>query len=259
MSDELIILGSGGSLGIPVVGCTCPVCKSSNPKNKRLRPSALFKVGGKQILIDPGPDFRQQALANGITKLDATLLTHVHYDHIAGIDELRVLYFYSKRALKCFGSIETYEEVKLRYHYLLDQTTQVIDKNQKFDFEILEGNEGSVTVAGLDWRYFSYAQAGMKVTGYRYKDLSYVTDLSDYDDTIYESLEGTKTLVLSALRFEPSPVHLSIPEAIAFAERVGAEQTYLIHIAHEIDHDTSDDLLPPNMHLAYDGLRISLS
>jgi len=256
MMDELIVLGSGGSLGVPIVGCSCDVCKSDNSKNKRLRPSVLFKIGGKSILIDTSPDFRQQALTHDITDIDAVLLTHVHYDHISGIDELRVFYFHHQRAVPYFGSIETYEEVKIRFHYLLDQTTQIVNRDKKYDFKILEDDQGEIEDEGEAWRYFSYEQAGMKVTGYRIKNTAYVTDIRDYDDAIFDSLKGVETLIVSALRFEPSPVHLSISEAIAFSERVGAKQTYFVHIAHELEHESTETLLPPGIHLAYDGLKI---
>ncbi|MCI5052704.1 MAG: MBL fold metallo-hydrolase [Simkaniaceae bacterium] len=247
------ILGSGSSLGVPVIGCSCPVCSSKDTKNRRLRPSILLEDKGRRYLVDVGPDFRQQALIHGIDRIDGLLLTHVHYDHIAGIDDLRAFYFHGKKPIPVLCSIESYEELKVRYHYLIDQSTQVVNKDQKYAFTILEDEQGSGQFEGLSYEYMSYFQAGMKVSGFRFGDLAYVTDIRDFKEGIYKSLEGVKTLILSALRFEPSPVHFCIEEAIAFAKEVGAEMTYLVHIAHDLDHEKTNAMLPANVRLSYDG------
>jgi len=245
-------------MGIPVIGCDCEVCRSTDSKNHRWRQSIMLEVDERRFIIDTGPDFREQALHFGIDRLDGALLTHMHFDHISGIDELRVFYFWSEKSLPILCSLETYEELKLRYHYLVDQTTQVVNKDDKFNFQLLKDDFGQIEFEGVNFGYLSYHQAGMKVTGYRYKNFAYVTDIRDYTEEVFDALKGVDTLVLSALRQAPSPVHFSFEEAVAFAERSGARQTYLVHIAHDSDHETENRKLSSHIQLAYDGMEISL-
>lgn len=248
MPGRFLFLGSGGSMGVPVIACTCAVCTSNSPSNKRLRSSGLLQVGGKTILIDAGPDFREQALKYHVNHLDGILLTHTHFDHIGGIDDLRVYYFMLHQRLPCLLSQETFDELKIRYHYLMD--TQL-------DFQILKDDFGKVDFQGIPLCYFSYSQAGMKVTGYRVGTFAYVSDIRKYSDEVLEALQGVEILVLSALRFSASEMHFSVDEAIAFARKVGAKKTWLTHIAHDLDHEKTNELLPPDIRMGYDGLEIT--
>jgi len=251
MEDYFLFLGTGGSLGVPIIGCSCEVCRSNSSFDKRMRSAGLFSVRGKKLLIDAGPDLRAQALAYSVTHLDGALITHTHFDHIAGLDDLRV-YSFNREPLPCLLSVETFNELEKRYYYLLKR------ERCPFEFYVLETDFGQVEFVDLRIDYFSYYQADMKVTGFRIGDLSYVSDIRDYSLQVLESIQGTKTLILSALREGKSKVHFSLEEAIAFAKEVGAQKTYLTHIAHELSHEKTSLILPSNVFMAYDGLKLPL-
>ncbi len=254
---RFLFLGTGASAGVPVVACSCPVCLSTNPKNKRMRPSALLSIDEKKILIDVGPDFRMQAINNKIDKIDGVLVTHTHYDHVAGIDELRAFYLLHNRSVPLLASKESIEELRLRYHYLFAPKKSK-GLAAQIEFQELEGERGELLFQGIALRYTSYFQAAMKVNGFRFGSLAYISDIYDYPPTIFEDLRGVEILIVSALRNTLSPVHFTFDEAVAFAERVGARQTYFTHISHESDHDEIEARLPPEVRLAYDGLELEL-
>ena len=258
MKAKVLFLGSGGSLGIPVIGCKCPVCQSPSPFNKRLRPSILIQVNEKNFLIDVGPDFREQALRYQIDELAGVLLTHTHYDHIAGIDELRIYYFRQKKSVPCLLSRETLEELKIRYHYFLPPHEKDAPHATKLAFQILENNTGRTVFERLKVDYFTYEQLGMKVNGFRLNTFAYITDIMDYDETIFQALKGVETLIISGRRWEKSKAHLSIPDAIAIAKKVEAKKTYFTHISHEMDHEEENQKLPEGMQLAYDGMELEI-
>lgn len=246
---EILFLGTGNSMGIPVIGCPCPVCHSTDPNNKRLRMSAVVTFEGKRFLIDAGPDLRQQALKFGVDDLDGLLLTHPHYDHIAGLDELRVFFFRHQKALPCLLSEFTLGELKQRHEYLFRKRAQ-------FDFTVLPGEQGAIEFCGIEIGYMTFAQGRMPVNGYRFGDLAYLSDVGDYEEKIFDDLKGVKRLVLSALRHTPSDLHLTVEQAIAFGRRVGAEETWFIHMSHDLDHETTNQELPEGFQLAYDGLTL---
>ncbi len=253
---KLLFLGTGASMGIPVIGCECAVCSSESSFNKRYRPSALLTIGDRRILLDAGPDLRMQALRYGINSCDGVILTHAHNDHIAGLDELRVFFMRRKEPIPLLLSVDTYRDVALRFGYMFDQDLRVAGLVPRFDIRVLEGDHGVLDFDDLPIRYFTYEQVGMKVNGFRIGNLAYVSDIAKYEDSIFEHLVGVKTLVLTALRFTPSLMHLTVDQAIAFAERVGATQTWLTHIAHELDYEKTNAYLPSHIRLAYDGLEI---
>ncbi len=255
---KLLFLGSGGSMGIPVIGCNCEVCTSTSPYNKRLRPSVLITDGKKRYLIDIGPDYRTQALKYGIDTLDGLLITHTHYDHIAGLDELRIYTFRKKKPIHCLLSRETLEELKIRYHYFLPPHEADEVHATKLKFQILEGDQGETEFEGLPLTYFSYDQLGMKVNGYRFKTIAYVTDILDFKEDIFDSLKGINTLIISGRRWERSIAHLSLEDAMKFSKKIGAKKTYFTHISHEINHDETKKDLPEGFFLAYDGLELAL-
>lgn len=256
-----LFLGTSASTGIPVLGCGCAVCLSSSPYNKRYRVSGLIKIKEDHFLIDAGPDFRLQALRAGLTQLTGLLLTHTHYDHIAGLDDLRPLCFRSTAPIPCLLSEESFEELKLRYHYLiegekaLDPSIKLVPYT-KLKFQHLPSDFGEVQFGGHEWRYVSYFQMETKVTGYLMGNFAYISDIHHYSEQLLEALQGVEVLVLGALREQPSQSHFSLDEAVAFARTVGAKKTYLTHIGHELDHETANRKLPLDIQLAYDGLSI---
>ncbi|MDE3046667.1 MAG: MBL fold metallo-hydrolase [Verrucomicrobiota bacterium] len=256
MQAIFTFLGTGPSAGIPLIGCSCDVCRSSDPHNQRLRPAGVIHVGDKVLLIDIGPDFRQQALKFGLSHLDGVLITHAHFDHIAGIDELRALNFQQKKSFPCLMSKETLREIESRFPYLFQSNEEKKSKSAQLDCQALPKEAGETDFLGVKIRYMSYRQAGMKVTGYRIGNFAYVSDIREYDDSIFDELKGVKKLVLSALREEPSPVHFSLTEAVAFARKVGAEKTWLTHMSHSVEHNWACRHLPPDVQPGYDGLTI---
>lgn len=257
MRAKFLFLGTGGSMGIPIVSCKCSVCSSPSQFNKRLRPSALLTVEDKNFIIDVGPDFRAQALHYKIDKLDGVLLTHTHYDHIGGMDDLRVFYFLHKKRLPTLLSQETYEELKLRFHYFFQTKTTHTSPRAQLDIQVLEGDFGETQFEGLTIKYVSYYQKEMKVTGFIFGGLAYISDISRYDPELITRLQGIDILILSALRYTRSEVHFSVQEAVDFSRSVKAKRTFLTHIAHDLEHDETSSKLPEGISLAHDGLEIS--
>ena len=247
-------LGTGASAGVPVIGCKCTVCTSTSPKNKRLRPCGVIRVHGKTFLIDIGPDFRTQALQFHIDNVDGLLLTHTHYDHIAGLDEIRIFNVRQKKPLPCLLSKESYEELQRRYYYLFNQKLSA-----KLDIVLLEKDVGKVEFLGHRFGYCTFSQGGMKVTGFRLGEFAYISDIKDFDDSIYSSLAGVQVLVVSALQPGSSPFHLSFQEATLFAKRVGAAATWITHAGHFLDHEDLNALLPSHIKMAYDGLTLEFA
>lgn len=242
-------------MGIPVIGCRCAVCRSGSSKDKRLRPSALLQVGNKNIVIDTGPDYRSQALRYEIDHLEGVIFTHAHFDHTAGIDDLRVYYMHKKAPLPCLLSKETADDLVMRYDYIFDKASK--DKLiPRIDLQILDNDRGTVSFLDLKVGYFTFIQAGMKVNGFRFGNLGFVSDICEYPETVFEDLKGIEVLVVSALRFDSSRLHFSIDDAVAFSQKLGVKKAWLTHVAHEVDHEQANAYLPSNIQIAYDGLAI---
>lgn len=256
MQGRFLFLGTGGSAGVPMIGCKCDVCTSGSPYNTRLRSSGLIQIEDRKYLIDVGPDFRTQALDYGIDELNGVLITHAHADHVAGIDDLRAYYFLTHKKLPCVVSKETLAEIKLRNHYMFRPVAQGKSLPAQIDFQELPDDFGTFDLDGLHFKYVSYFQAGVKVTGYRIGNFAYISDIREYSEQVVETLKGIDTLVLSALRHEPNEMHFSVEEAVAFSRLVSAKMTYLTHISHELDHEGTNATLPPNVRMSYDGLEI---
>lgn len=256
MHGKLLFLGTGGSVGVPLIGCFCEVCCSSDPYNLRLRPSALISIGEKRFLIDVGPDFRAQALKFQITRLDGLLLTHAHQDHVGGIDDLRPVCFLRKSPLPILVSQETAQDIRMRYHYLFPSRDSA--GSGPFELHILPPKQmGEVVFEKMAIQYVTYLQGKMAVIGFRIGDFAYISDIRTFSPDIFTQLKGVKYLVISALKYIPSPLHFSVDEAIDFAAQIKAERTWLTHLSHELDYHHANAYLPPHIRMAYDGLEIS--
>lgn len=253
---KITFLGTGTSQGVPLIGCTCPVCKSDDPKNKRLRSSVWIQSETTSVIIDTGPDFRYQMLRAKVPRVDGIVFTHSHKDHIAGLDDVRAYNYWQKEALNIFASTETQDALKREFQYVFNGNgypgipqlnLNTIQKQQPFEIGDLQFNPIQV----LHYK--------MEVFGFRIGDFTYITDANFISEEEMKKLEGTKVLVLNALRHEPHISHFTLQEAIAIATEVGAENTYFTHISHQLGlHDDVNNLLPNGIALAYDRLEVEL-
>jgi phosphoribosyl 1,2-cyclic phosphate phosphodiesterase len=251
---RLTMLGSGTSTGVPVIGCDCAVCRSDDPRNRRMRPGLRLEVAAGSIVIDTSPDFREQALRFGIDKVDAVLYTHSHADHVFGLDDLRIFNFRQRGSIPCFGSAETMGRMRQIFTYVFEAGQEGGGKPRlelvpvRAPFELLGERVVPVPVG----------HGEMEVFGFRVGRFACVTDVNYISEESFGLLAGVELLVLSALRYRPHPTHFSLAESIAVAERIGARRTLLTHIAHDIDHGRLQLDLPPGIELGYDGLVATL-
>lgn len=250
---QLRFLGTGTSMGVPVIGCDCAVCTSADPRNRRMRTSALIRSAGQSIMIDVGPDFRHQALAARLTRVDAVLLTHAHFDHVAGLDDLRP-FSMRQGTIPIFGSPTTLTMVRERFAYAFDGALSQGSSRPELDLYTIER---AFELAGHTITPLTVMHGNWQVTAYRIGRLGYVTDASYVPAEVRSALHGVDVLVLNALRLEPHPTHLSLAESLAIAAEIGARQTYLVHMTHTLDH-TLDYGLPAGVAFAYDGLEVEI-
>lgn len=251
----LEFLGTGTSQGVPVIGCACSVCRSNDPHDQRLRTSALLHVGGKQLLIDAGPDLRQQLLRARVDRLDAVLLTHEHMDHISGIDDLRALNFRMKRPMDLLSGPATLDAIRRVYSYAFakERYPGVPELN------LVPIEERSFSAGGIQLDVVHVMHQRMPVLGFRIGGLAYITDAKTIDAEEVERLRGIDTLVLNALRIEEHVSHLNLKEALAMVERIAPKRAFFTHISHLLGrHDDVSRGLPGNVALAYDGLRVDV-
>jgi len=252
-----LVLGSGTSMGVPVLGCSCEVCTSSDPRDKRTRVAVVIDGGdGRRILIDTPPELRLQLLSADVGTVDAVLFTHDHADHVHGIDDLRAI---SQRngELPLYGPQDTLDRIVRRFDYIFDPAVVTPEGTYKPDLSTWPLNAGEpVQITGIDVLPIEFSHGVMKVFGYRFGPFAYLTDVKSVPDDALALLSGVRVLVINALFDRPHPTHLSIPEAVAFAEKVGAEQTYLTHLTHRYRHRDLSERLPEGVEPAYDGLTL---
>lgn len=249
----LTILGSGTSTGVPVPGCRCNVCRSDVAENKRTRCSALLRWGGRSVLIDTATDFRQQALREGLERIDAVLFSHTHADHLHGIDDLRT-FTLKGEALPVFGSPEAVATIQRIFAYIFTDETE-------------PGFRPRLALRAVDAPFPLFGRTVIPVPlrhgpgsalGYRIGGLAYLTDCNAVPDASWPLLEGVEVLVVDALRFTPHASHFNVAEAIAAARRIGARRTLLTHLSHEIDHHRHAAGLPAGVEFAYDGQQLTV-
>lgn len=252
---DLRILGSGTSQGVPAIGCDCPTCRSDDPRDRRLRPSALFHAGGRSILVDLSADFRQQMLAHDVRRIDGVLMTHHHFDHIGGFDDLRQYNYLQGGPVRIFGLRETLGEMRQTFRYAFGAARQTGGGLPSAELVEIDGatpfDVGGVTVQPVPVRH-----GVLDILGYRIGGLAYLTDVSAIPDASRPLLEGLEALVLNALRRQPHPTHLHLDAAVAEARRIGARRTWFTHAAHNILHARDSALLPEDMDFSYDGMMI---
>lgn len=248
------ILGSGTSAGVPMIGCTCPVCTSDNPKNRRLRASASVQVGKCVLLLDTSTDLREQAMRYNLDRVDAVLYTHAHADHIHGIDEMRVYNFRQLNAIPCYGNQDIGRRIRNYFDYIFHDELQ--ESFRPFlDFHEVEG---PFSVKGVQVVPVPLLHGSLEVLGYRIGNFAYLTDVSKIPDASLKLLEGLEVLVLDALRHRPHATHFSLDEAVEVASRLKPARTALTHISHVMEHDQVNLELPKGIELAYDGMTFEL-
>lgn len=252
----LRFLGTGTSTGVPAIGCTCPACLSTDTRDKRLRASALVSVGDVNLLIDCGPDFRRQIIDAGVPPLKATLLTHSHYDHVGGIDDLRP-YCYSlpNGHFPLYCTADVAEDLRNRVPYCFREHPYPGVPT----FALHEVTPGeSFSIDGVEITPIGVMHGKLPIVGYRIGSLAYITDAKSVPDESIAMLQGVDTLIINALRYEDHHSHMTVDEALAVVSRVNPRQTWLTHIADAMGlHAKVDPTLPPGVHLAYDGLIVT--
>jgi len=252
---KVTFLGTGTSQGIPIIGSTHPVCLSENPKDKRLRVSIMVEWGGLNILIDCGPDFRMQMLANDFDKLDAILFTHEHNDHVAGLDDIRP-FFFRQGDIPIYAHQRVLNSLKKRFDYIFVTENKYPGapgvKEHIVTDEVFEIEGKKITPV-------SYMHNRLQVYGYRMVNFAYLTDIKSISEKEAEKLKNLEVVVVSALRIEPHHSHFNLAEALEFIDKIKPKKTYLTHISHLLGfHDEVEQSLPENVHLAYDNLKITI-
>jgi phosphoribosyl 1,2-cyclic phosphate phosphodiesterase len=259
---KIVVLGSGTSQGVPIVGCKCQTCTSTNPKDKRLRVSVYLEIdlpdqaNSLKLLIDTSPDFRQQMLVNNVTDIDAIIYTHYHVDHIMGLDDIRQINQLHKKPVEVFANSETLNRIKQTFSYIFDTDTYVGGGIPHIKTNLITLDKFSIM--GVEILPIEYDHGPAKVYGYRIGDFAYMTDCSGIPENEFKKLENLKVFILDALRYRPHPTHFSIDEATEAAKRIKANQTYFTHITHDVLHDEANSKLPDNIKLAYDGLTFEI-
>ena len=256
---KLTFLGTGTSFGVPQIGCVCGVCRSADPRDRRSRSGALLEANGVTLLIDTPPELRLQLVGAGIDHVDAVLYTHEHADHTAGIDDLRIFSVRARRALPVYGPPETLERLSATFPYIFDEGMRAHEGTSKPQLEAHALEPGHATsIGGIPLLPLAFRHGFLRVFGYRFGPLAYLTDVKAVGPEEMDQLQGLKVLVLNALWWRPHPTHMSIDEAVRTAQALGAERTYLTHLTHETSHAELLARLPSGIAPAYDGLIVEV-
>jgi phosphoribosyl 1,2-cyclic phosphate phosphodiesterase len=250
---ELLLLGTGTSAGVPMIGCHCEVCTSKDPRDHRDRPSAVISYDGMNILIDTTPEMRLQCIRHRIDRIEAVVYTHAHADHIMGMDDLRRFNVTKGGAIDIWADAPTHEALGKCFYYAFEQPPQ----QMKIFRPILHKRfiEGPFEIAGRTWTPIPLVHGEQPVLGFRVGHLAYCTDVSLIPESSFDLLRGLDVLVLDALQPKPHYTHFSLSQAVEAAARIGAKLTLFTHIAHTLPHEATNASLPGNMRLGYDGER----
>jgi phosphoribosyl 1,2-cyclic phosphate phosphodiesterase len=253
MKATLTVLGSGTSMGVPTIGCDCLVCHSSDPRDKRTRPSVLIEYSGRSVIIDTTPDFREQAIRENIRTLDAVLYTHTHADHLLGIDDLRPLSFLHKpNRLPLYAHPEAAEFIRNMFGYIF---------NASYKFGGLPHVElkpitGRVELFGAGFEPIVLIHGEAEIYGFRFGSAAYLTDHSDIPESSLAKLQGLDVLFLDALRYKPHPTHSTVENSLQTVERLKPRRAFFTHICHDLPHEETNASLPQNVKLSYDGMKL---
>jgi phosphoribosyl 1,2-cyclic phosphate phosphodiesterase len=253
---KVLVLGTGTSHGVPMIGCECDTCRSTDPRDRRSRASILIQLNsGQSVLIDTSPDLRMQALTHNVKRVDAIVYTHSHADHVMGLDEVRRFNALQKSAIPCYGDQRTLDDLHRIYSYIFNPETpraggipQVVTARVVGEFCI-----GAATFVPVPVLHGSRT-----ILGYRIGSFAYLTDCSGIPDASWPLLSGVRTVVLDALRERPHPTHLSVEQALAIVERLKPERALFTHMCHDLPHAATCARLPAGVQLAYDGLTFEI-
>jgi phosphoribosyl 1,2-cyclic phosphate phosphodiesterase len=255
MSVKLTFLGTGTSQGVPMIGCRCDVCCSEDPRDKRLRASVLVEYCGQKILVDAGPDFRQQMLRENISHVDAILLTHNHKDHTGGLDDIRAFNYHEKKATQIY--CEKYVEDSLRMEYSYAFAEKKYPGAPEWDVHLIDENPFSIGAGGAQIIPIRGRHYKLPVLGFRFGDIAYCTDMNHIPEDEFEKLKGLKHFIINTVRRGHHISHFALEGALKIAELVGAQHTWLTHLSHQLPrHEELAAELPSNVRPAYDGLVI---
>lgn len=239
-----------------MIGCDCATCRSDDPRDRRLRPSIYLQWDdGPALLVDAGPDLRTQALTHGVRRIDAVLFTHGHADHILGLDDIRRFNYLQERSMACYGDERTIADVRQTFAYAFDHRTQKGGGLPRVETFVIAGPFG---IAGQEIVPVPIMHGTRPILGFRTGRFAYLTDCSAIPDASWPLLDGLDVLVIDALRDRPHPTHFTVEQAIAASRRIAAPRTYFTHMCHDLPHAATSARLPESMHLAYDGLQLTV-
>jgi phosphoribosyl 1,2-cyclic phosphate phosphodiesterase len=252
MKATLTVLGSGTSMGVPTIGCTCAVCHSTDAHDRRTRPSVLIQYAGKVVLIDTTPDFREQAIREGITQIDAVLYTHSHADHILGIDDLRPLSYHRDGKIPLYARAEAADYIRNMFRY-------IFDADYKFGGLArleLKPVDGPFDLFSARVEPIPVIHGESEIYGFRLGSAAYLTDFSQIPEESFSRLQGLDVLFLDGLRYKPHPTHSTVENSLRIADRLKAKRVFFTHICHDLPHEATNATLPPHVRLSYDGMKL---
>jgi phosphoribosyl 1,2-cyclic phosphate phosphodiesterase len=251
------LLGSGTSHGVPMIACDCATCRSTDPRDKRFRPSIYIEVdGGPRILVDTSTDLRLQALTHRVSRVDAVIYTHAHADHILGLDELRRFNMVQRSAIPCYADARTWATLTRTFFYVFDGLARQgggVPELERRDID------GPFDVGGVKVVPVPLLHGRLPILGFRFGDFAYLTDCSTIPDESWPLLQGVDTMVIDALRYKPHPTHMNVDEALAAVARISPRRAFFTHIAHDLCHAEASARLPRGVELAYDGLVLDVN
>jgi phosphoribosyl 1,2-cyclic phosphate phosphodiesterase len=252
---RLTVLGSGTSVGVPTIGCHCKVCTSKDARDKRLRPSLAVRWDNHCVVIDTGPDFRQQVLVAGIERLDAVIYTHAHADHILGLDDLRPFNFHQNEPIAVHASAHTFDVVKRVFSYIFHDGPSESSR-PKIAAHLFD--QDPFQICGLGFLPVPLKHGSGQSHGFRFGRVAYLTDHSEVPEPSMALIENVDVLFLDALRYKPHPTHSTVDQSLKLVDRLKPKMAYFTHISHDLLHERAEQMLPPHVRLAYDGLEIEV-